>query len=205
MQVRCDTGLTSEEYVKQEGWRSARLERCPFHPAGGCGISRHGSYPRVEPPGARIARCYCSKAGVTISLLPDCLASRLSSTMDELEQVVTAAESAPSLEAAAALRPEIELPGAVRWIGRRVRQVHAVLTTLIGLQPVRFAGCESTLKSFRARLGVERVLSVLREVAFAHLAQLPPPFGFGPRSFRRSDRRHRLQHEVGPDPSKTTR
>ena len=77
MQLRHDCQLTSEEYVKQEAWKSASLQRCPKHPAGGCGFARHTAYARVEPPGMHIARWYCPEAHVTFSLLPDCLASRL--------------------------------------------------------------------------------------------------------------------------------
>ncbi len=113
MQVRLATGLTSEEYVKQEAWRSARLERCPFHPEGGCGLARHGTYARVSPAGCLIARY--PPARTTISLLPDFLCSRLTGTLAEVEAVVAVADAAPTQEAASeALRPDIELPGALR-------------------------------------------------------------------------------------------
>lgn len=207
VQVRFATGLsTSEEYVRQEGWRIARLDQCPLHPAGGCGFSRHGTYARVEPPGARVTRYYCRRGGVTIGLIPDCLASRLSSSLDEIEEVAVAARRGESVEEAAGrLRPDVDLPGAVRWTRRRARVVSATLTTLSGLRPDLFAGCQPTLPSFRARLGVERVLVALRAQTSAHLAGLPPPLGFGPRSIRRHDRRHRHQHETGPDPPGTPR
>ena len=93
--------VTSEGYVTEQGWRTATLERCPLHREGGCGLARHGSYPRVRPAGIRVARFWCPKAGVTISLLPDFLASRLSGTLAELEAVVEVAEGARSEEAAA--------------------------------------------------------------------------------------------------------
>jgi hypothetical protein len=88
---------------------------------------------------------------------------------------------------------------------RRVRLVQAALITLLGLRPDLFAGFESTVSFFRARLGSEHVLVSLREQASGHLAGLPPPFGFGPRPQRRGDHRHRFQHETGSDPPKTMR
>lgn len=120
MQLRHATALTSDEYVTQQAWRTASLECCPLHPQGGCGIARHTAYARVEPPGMRVSRYYCRRAHTTFSLLPDCLASRLSSTLAEVEQVVLVAEAAPSLEQAAVrLRPDIETQGGVRWVRRR--------------------------------------------------------------------------------------
>ena len=48
--------------------------------------------------------------------------------------MVAHAEQAPSLSAVGdALRPDaVELPGAIRWVGRRVRLVHHVLSIVIG-------------------------------------------------------------------------
>lgn len=87
VQLRHESQLTSEEYVKQRAWESASLKRCPLHPAGGCGIARHTPYSRVEPPGMKVARAYCAEGHTTFSLLPDCLASRLSSTLAAVEEV----------------------------------------------------------------------------------------------------------------------
>jgi hypothetical protein len=140
---------------------------------------------------------------VTVSLLPDFAASRLSSSLDEVEQVAVAVSAAPSLEAAAStLRPDIELPGAVRWTRRRTSSVRATLATVVGLLPAVLAGAELTILSFRAALGVQRALPVLREVAASQLAYLPPPVGFGPRARPRSRVPVASQHEVGPDPPK---
>jgi hypothetical protein len=202
VQLRFATGLTSEEYVKQEAWRWATLSRCPLHPKGGCGLARHTSYERVEPPGAWVARCYCEKGHTTFSLLPDCLASRLSSTLREVEQVVVEVEQAASLEAASeeVRVHNVLLPGAVRWTARRARLVHAALTSVIGLLPALLAGCEPTILGFRAKLGVRQVLPELRELVAGHLAQLPPPLGFGPRPMPRNRKLQRLQQETGAEP-----
>jgi hypothetical protein len=77
------------------------LERCPLHPEGGCGLAAHGSYARVRPAGIRVARLRCPKARITISLLPDFLAARLSGTLAEVEQTVEAVAGALSLAAVA--------------------------------------------------------------------------------------------------------
>lgn len=149
MQLRFETDLTSEQYVSRQAWRDATLARCPIHPSSRCAFARHGSYERVNPPGARIPRWYCPQAHCTFSLLPDCLAARLSGTLGDIETVVAHVEQAKSLAAAAdRLRPDIELPGAIRWTRRRVKPVHASLTALRGLMPEGFVGCQSTVTSF---------------------------------------------------------
>ena len=201
VQLRSETGLTSEEYIRQQGWLTATLERCPVHPEGGCGIAGHGAYERKSPAGLWIPRWYCRQGHVTVSLLPDFAASRLSSSLDEVEDVAAAVQAATSLEAAASmLRPDIELPGAVRWTRRRVKGVRAVMVTVVGLLPEILAGIELTILAFRAALSVERVLPSLREVASGYLGQLPPPVGFGPRPMSRKKLRLLSQHRAGPDP-----
>lgn len=177
-----------------------------MHPQGGCGFARHGTYGRKSPPGARIARWYCRKAPETFSLLPECLAARLPGTLAGVEAVVRAAEQAPSLEAAAdRLRPDIELPGAVRWTRRRVRAVHAALSALRGVEPERFAWCPATLGAFGEVLGVEAVLVELREVAGEWLHVLPPPLGLQPRPVRGGEAVSLRQQPMGPDPPHGTR
>lgn len=201
MQVRLTTGLTSEDYVSQKGWLTARLERCPFHPEGGCGLARHGTYERVSPPGCLIARLWCPTAHTSISLLPDCLCSRLTGSLAEVEAAVAAADTAPTQEAASeALRPNVELPGALRWVRRRRRLVRAALSAVIGLLPGRLAGCRPTVASFRSALGAEMVLVRLRAEVATHLAALPPPLGFGPRTARRRPSSTASQQEPGPEP-----
>src|SRR3972149_4188793 len=101
VQTRHKTDLTSKEYVTRKAWREARLHFCPAHPQGGCGFPRNGPYPRVAPAGMRIARYYCPKAKITYSLLPDCLASRLSGDLSAVEEVGAHVERSRSIEAAA--------------------------------------------------------------------------------------------------------
>ena len=168
MQLRYETGLTGEEYVRAEAWRDARLERCPNHPHGGCSVACHGTYARKTPRGAKIARWYCRESHTTISLLPDCLAARLPGTLAALEDVVVAAEEASSLEEAAneARCPEdddaIELPGALRWLRRRLDLVYDTLARVIGLIPDRLAGCAATMSAVRLRLKSDSALMELR-------------------------------------------
>ena len=201
MQVRFATGLTSQEYVTQSGWLAASLERCPFHPQGGCGFARHTPYERVSPPGCLIARWYCRSAHTTVSLLPDFLCSRLTGTLAEVEAVVSAVEVFPSLEAATeTVRPDIEIASGLRWTRRRVRFVHAGLAAAIGLLPVLLAGCKPTVASVRSTLAVGSVLVFLRWALPPHLAALPPPLGFGPRPLRRRPSSTAVQQEPGPDP-----
>jgi hypothetical protein len=201
VQLRYRIGLTSTEYVSRQAWRGARLERCPLHPGGGCSFARHGTYQRVEPAGTRVPRWYCRQGHCTFSLLADCFAARLPGTLIEVEAVVTVAEQAGSREAAAeVVRPDTELPGALRWMRRRLQAVYAALHLLLGLMPDRFLGCQPTLAGFRTCLGVEVVLLALREVAAVHLAVLPAPLGFQPRPLHGADRQGRFQQPVGPDP-----
>jgi hypothetical protein len=201
VQLRFACEHTGGEYVSQRAWESASLPRCPLHPRGGCGFARHGTYERVSPPGTRIARWYCPVGHRTFSLLPDCLAARLSGTLAEVEAVVRAVEQAPSREAACErLRLDIELPGALRWIGRRVQAVHASLQLLKGLLPGSFATCPPTLSAFAARLGVSEVLVALRGIAAAFLSALPKPLGFRPRHPPGAGVRKARQHRAGADP-----
>ena len=138
--------------------------------------------------------------------MPEFLCSRLTGTLAEVEAVVAAVEVAPTREQASeALRPDIELPGALRWIRRRVRLVHAGLAAAIGLLPTLLAGSKPTVTSVRSALGAEVVLVCLRGAVAPHLGALPPPLGFGPRPTRRRPSPTALQQETGPDPPAGTR
>jgi hypothetical protein len=195
VQLRFATNLTSAAYVTEQGWRRASLDRCPLHPDGSCGFKRNGTYKRSEPPGTRVARWYCPSGHTTFSLLPDCLAAKLPGSLAELEQVVLAVEQAPSLEAAAdALRPDILLPGRLRWVRRRSALVHAALAALLALMPGLTGACEPTLGAVRGHLGSMPVLPAIRRLGAAHLTALLPPLGFGARPQSGA----RRQHDSGP-------
>jgi hypothetical protein len=137
---------------------------------------------------------------VTFSLLPDFLCAQLPGTLAEVEAVVATAEAGTREAASETLRPQVELPGAVRWVRRRVRLVRAGLAAVIGLLTGLLAGREPTVTSLRSALGTEAAVVRLRELAADHLAALPPPLGFGPRPAGRRPRPTALQHDPGPDP-----
>ena len=179
MQLRYQTGLTGEQYVTAKAWRDARLDRCPNHPEpGSCSLARHGTYRRRKPTGALIARWYCPESHTTFSLLPDCLAARLPGTLQELEKVVVRTERAASREQAAdRLRDDIQLPGALRWLRRRLRLVRQVLQQVSGLLPQHLAGCDLALSAFREHLDTDAALVTLRSLTSPWL---PAPLGFRP-------------------------
>ncbi|MCY4601545.1 MAG: hypothetical protein OXF27_16695 [Acidobacteria bacterium] len=196
------TGLDAEQYVAARGWRDATLPRCPNHPDGGCSLARHGTYMRKTPRGTRIARWYCPESRTTFSLLPDCLAARLPGTLVDLEEAVAAAERAKSLEAAAdAVRGDpVQLPGAMRWLRRRIRLVRRALAAAGALLPEPLAGCPPTVLAFRDRLDTGAALVRLREAAAPRLADLPTPLGYATRPPTRARRAAALQQWTGHDP-----
>lgn len=209
MQLRHQTELTCEEYIRQSAWESASLESCGLPPERIATYRRHGTYGRSEPAGLRVARFYSRAEHATISLLPDFAAARVSSTLVAIEQSVIDVqrerEDGANLdEAARAVAPAgIESQGALRRERRRRRWVTAALTVLIGLLPDVLAGCEPSLTSVRLALGgtgVDSVLVRAREIAAAHLAQMPAPVGFGPLPKATPRRNHHRQHERGADP-----
>ena len=115
--------------------------------------------------------------------------------------MVCAVEQAAGVEAACEeLRLDIELPGALRWLRRRVQAVHASLHLLKGLLPELFAPLPTTLTAFAERLGVGAVLRALRQIGAAFLQQLPAPLGFAPRPQAGSGAKSARQHRVGADP-----
>jgi len=201
MQLRFATDLSATEYVRREAWKEAKLERCPLHPEGGCGFRKNGTYPRKHPEGTKIARWYCFLGHQTFSFLPDCLSARLPGTLKQVEDIIDEVEESPSQEdAVQRVRLDIFLPGALRWVRRRIFAIRSVLTMLIELMPSMFAACDPTLASFRRALGVTPVLSELRELAGPFLQVLPPPLGFGSLPGHQKIKKCHLQHETGTDP-----
>lgn len=199
VQFRFATDLTGEEYVTRQAWRDASLEHCPLHPGGGCGFRRHTPYERVNPPGAKVARYYCPTGRTTFSLLPDCLASRYSAELVEMEDVVVRAEQARSQEKAVEeLWPQLGPEGALRKLRRWTRAVTTTLVLAMGILPE--LATSATVTAFSESMGTTSVLVALRERLAERLAALPPPVGFGPRTQARPPRPSEVQHETGPDP-----
>ena len=152
MQLRFATNLSAEEYVRGEAWKDAKLEVCPIHPEGGCGFHKNGTYRRKYPEGTKIARWYCSMGHGTFSFLPDCLSARLPGELKEVEKVIEEVEKSSSQEIAVArIRVDIFLPGALRWVRRRILPIRSALTMLIELIPSMFSSCEPTLVILSSR------------------------------------------------------
>lgn len=199
VQIRLPTNNTSDEYVTEQTWVRASLQWCPEHPGGGCGFARHGTYRRAEPSGCLIARYYCPLGKRTYSLLPDCLAARLPGDLAEVETVVATVEASRSLESAAALlRPDIELPGAIRWTRRRVKAIRVALLACVTLFPQTLP-VAPTVTALRAHLKHEHVLQSLRDIATNQLHSLGKPLGFFQRTEPRDGDSRHLQHNPGPD------
>lgn len=206
MQLRFECNLTDDDYVRQKAWRKATLTHCPLHPRGGCGFTRHGTYERLRPRGARVARWYCRDGHCTFSALPDCLAACLPGTLAEVEDAVVTLEQASSQELAAErLRPDIELPGVLRWMRRRARRVYGALNVLRGLMPECFHTLTPTLSAYRTAVGVAPVLPALRAMAARHLGDVPAPLGFRPHLVSGGEPRSADQHPMGPDPPRCAR
>jgi hypothetical protein len=190
LQIPLRTQSTVEAYIANQEWRDAHLSTCPVHPSGGCSFSRHGSYARTAPQGLRIARWYCPEARQTFSLLPDFLAARLPGLLDTIETCVGAVQSAKSAEAAADLvrGPEVTLPGAIRWLRRRVQAVRTGIAAVANLMP------ELPVNIGIGQTGFLRALR--RSLPMTVLSCVPAPLGFG--AGCQIGNVHN-QHEVGPD------
>lgn len=204
MQLDWNLSLSGEDYVTTQAWRDAKLECCPAHPGGGCRFARHGTYRRKTRWGdARIPRWHCPDAHMTWSLLARCFAARLPGTLDELEAAALAAETEPSLRAAAErARPGHAVTEAAnrRWLKGRRDLTAACLMTVITLLPDLLAGCEPSVTALRACLGTARLLAGLRGHAAAHLQNLAYPLGFGARIDPAPIPNPASQHMMGPDP-----
>jgi hypothetical protein len=187
VQLRLETTLTFEQYVTSRAWEQATLEACPLCPPRSCHLHRLGTYLRKVPAVGYVARYYCPEQHTTFGLLPDCYASRVPGTLDDIEHTAARAEAASSVEhAAEELRPgdegdAVTLSVAVAWVRRRVAWVRALLVTVVGLLPDVFAGVTPSVKGFRERLGTSRVLVALRGICARHLHALAPPLGLNPR------------------------
>jgi hypothetical protein len=193
MQILERKAVAADAYVAQRQWESTVLCSCPFHPDGGCGLERLGSYPRVQPAGARVARFWCPRERASVSVLPAFLAARMVGTLDQVEAVVDAVTaSGGAAGAAEAVHPPdapepLSYEAAIASVRRRVRAVRAVLLAAITLLPAHFAGLMPTLAAFRERLGVVRVLVTLRTLAEPTIAALPVPLGVRRRSSGREE------------------
>lgn len=153
----------------------------------------------------RVARYYCRLGQTTFSLLPDCLSAHLGGSLDEAEEVVVAAEEQGMAAAVRELRVEhSELPGALRWLSRRRRGVHAALMALVTTMPGDL-GTVAEVRAVREVLGSKRALVALRGIAAERLVVLPSPLGFCRQPGARAKRDALRQHPTGPDPPQRKR
>ena len=178
----------ADRYVADRAWERAILDGCPFHPQGGCGLRKLGTYRRVKPEGVRVARYWCPRAKASVSLLPAFLAARLRGTLDEVEAVVDAVERTGSITAAVEqvhpaddVRP-IGPVCARRSVRRRLLAVRTALLALVTLLPDLLTGVAPTLTALRAALGTQRVLVAVRCIIDRHMSALPTPLGFRSRA-----------------------
>jgi len=200
VQLRFATDLTSEQYVKQQAWQSARLQECPLHRKGGRDLARHGAY--VRAGGFLVPRFYCRKGKTTFLLLPEFLAARMTGTLAEVEAVVVAAQEGPTQEAAAKKpRPDIDPPGALRWMRRRTQPIAFACLAVATMYPQEFTP-PATLTEMRRQKQSTALLRDVRKLADSRLQSLPAPLGFRRRSLWRPIRQDQLQHRPGAD-SKT--
>ena len=203
MQIPLHTVSSAEAYVANQEWRHVHLERCPLHPPDACSFARHGSYARVAPEATRIARWYCPEGHRTFSLLPDFLAARLPGLLCSIEEAVVTAETSTALEVAAdeLRRDDVTLPSAMRWLRRRVRQVHDGLKTVFDLATQAPTAAGPTLSALR-QLGDDHPLLRLRSaLPIEVLAKVCVPLGLCPHRSVAHERADDDQHDVGPDDS----
>jgi hypothetical protein len=205
-QLRFATTLTFEQYVTAEGWKQATLPACPLCKPGTCGFQRLAPYMRKVPGVAFVARYYCPEQHVTFSLLPDFYASRVPGTLDDIEHAVATAETVVGAEHAAdTVRPAsapdaVTLGAAVAWLRRRIAWVRALLVTVAGLFPERFADVGRSVRAFRERLGTSRMLVTLRGICEPHQYALPRPLGLNPRPSPTIGGIRGRRQSPGPDP-----
>ena len=110
-------------------------------------------------------------------------------------------ERAGSLaRAAAGQRPEIELPGALRWLTHARAHVSAALAAVRILVPERFEHVPLNIEGFAAALGLPPTdAAVLRGIVPDALGSLPAPLGFVPRRARVQRTARPRQQEPGAD------
>ena len=93
------------------------------------------------------------------------------------------------------------LPGAIRWVRRRLKLVHNALARVIGLIPDKLALCAATMIAVRERLKCDSALMELRGLAAGQLQTMPAPLGFQPHGNRREKSRIRVPTTEGARPA----
>jgi hypothetical protein len=83
-------------------------------------------------------------------------------------------------------------------VRRRLRPVRRALLAVVTLLPDLFTG-DARLAVVRVALATPSALTALRTRAAPHLAMLPPPLGFHPRTARRDTPSRVDPHGMGAD------
>ena len=113
------------------------------------------------------------------------------------------AEQAPSLAAAGDTlrRDAVELPGAMRWVERRVRLVHHVLSIVVGLLPEQLARCTAEMGGGAYRASDrDRAQGAFAPWSPSNSRCCPHRWGFQPHRLSPRNRLRARQHKMGPDP-----
>lgn len=114
--------------------------------------------------------------------------------------ILLAVEQAPSLISACdQVRTDIQLPGALRFIGRLRRDIYCLFTLLRGLLPGAFSPCNH-LRDWVDQCDCTPTLPKLRLTLAPYLHQLPCPVGFNPQYFKVGSTLSTGQQWTGPDP-----
>lgn len=151
-----------------------------------------------------VPRFYCREGRITFSLLPEFLAAQMTGTLSEVEAVVVAAQQGPTQEAAATkLRPDIEPPGALRWMRRRTQPIAFACLAVVTLYPNEFTP-PATLTNMRRQKESTALLQDLRKLAASQLQSLPAPLGFLRRNSWRKRSQNAIQHKPGADEREQT-
>ena len=88
----------------------------------------------------------------------------------------------------------------MRWVERRARLVHHVVSLVIGLLPEPLARCIAEVGAVRTRLETETALRALRTLVAEQLRVLPAPWGLRPHRLGTTNRNRAHPHNMGPDP-----
>ena len=137
VQLRFETSLTAEDYVRRETWKKASLPDCLKRRSGcDCRLLKHGTYQRKTPVPMHVARFDCRECRTTISRLPDFAAARHPGALQEIEERLVALAGTRSFWAAArAHHPDRdEMSNAIRSLRGLLAAVSAFLAAAVTLR-----------------------------------------------------------------------
>ena len=92
------------------------------------------------------------------------------------------------------------MPGALRWVQRRVELVDRFLTAIAKSPPEQLNPYVASVAVLRTRLKTKRALTELRELLAPRLSELPAPLGFPQYRGDSVSPNFAVQHKMGHDP-----